>query len=290
MPARLSRRARARVEALRADRAHGASWLARAALRAVAASARESRARTLAGAHAQVRALADALAATRPGMTAPRVWLTRLAAEADRLAAEPPPPALFLERVAARADALAAAARRAEEAAAAAAAGLIAANDVVFTASASGTVVEACRRAARAGRLAAVLAAESRSDDGASHGEAVARALGESGVRVEVVPDAEIARRAGEATRALLGADTLYPDGSVLNGRPSLALARAARAAGRPVLVACESAKLDRWSSSPGGAPPRGFDLVPAELVSLYVTEYGPRRAAELPALAAAAQ
>src|SRR5258708_2829047 len=94
---------RARVDALRADTTHGASWLARMALAAAGESARESQARTVFAARLELRRTAALLAATQPEMAALETWLDRLVSAADD-AAGARSARDFLERVASLAD------------------------------------------------------------------------------------------------------------------------------------------------------------------------------------------
>src|SRR5207249_388914 len=118
------------------------------------------------------------------------------------------------------------------------------AGSVVFTASYSQSVRDACRLAAREGCLGRLLVTESADAKGYSHGRLLAESLASTGVIADVIADAEAPNRVAEADVLWLGADTVLEDGSILNGAPSLAVAAAARAAGRPVRVICESAKL----------------------------------------------
>src|SRR5207253_10232467 len=90
-----------------------------------------------------------------------------------------------------------------------------------------------------------VVIAESVDPGGNVYGRLLAGALGDSVPVVEVVPDAQIALYAGEVDRVWLGVDSILADGSLLNGTPSLALARAAHAAGITVELIGESAKID---------------------------------------------
>ncbi len=274
MPSQMPPATQARIAAIAADREHGASWLARAALDAVAGCASESRQRSVAGALAELRRCIAALIAARPGMAAVRNRLEQLRAEIEAAAPTARDGATLLRLAGARARQLAAAAEAAERRAAEQAAVLLQPGEVVMTASASGTVLAALQLAGP--RLRRVLAAESRRPDGPGYGLSVVQQLRAAGSAAEVVPDEALEVRVGEATRVLLGADTVLRNGSLINGAPSLALARAAHRAGVPLVAVFDSTKLDRWSDPERAEVPAGFERVPAALVGSYVTEAGP--------------
>jgi translation initiation factor 2B subunit (eIF-2B alpha/beta/delta family) len=96
-----------------------------------------------------------------------------------------------------------------------------------------------------------------------------------AGVPAEVVPDAAVAARVAEADKIWLGADTVFSDGTLLNGIGSLALARAAHAAGRPVEIIAESAKIVPHPPPENLALPLEMDRVPGELIAAVVSEDG---------------
>jgi len=96
-----------------------------------------------------------------------------------------------------------------------------------------------------------------------------------AGVLAEVVPDLAAAARVAEADKIWLGADTVFWDGTLLNGIGSLALARAAHAAGRPVEIIAESAKVVSHPPPENLTLPPEMDRVPGELIAAVVTEDG---------------
>ena len=73
----------------------------------------------------------------------------------------------------------------------------------------------------------------------------------------------------------LLGADTVYEDGSVKNKIGTRPLAEAARGAGVRVVVACEVLKLAPSPPPAEEDEPDLRDLTPAHLVDSIVTEEG---------------
>jgi PncC family amidohydrolase len=264
-----------RVAAIRADDTHGASWLAREALRTVRLAAEQATDRDRVQVLAEVRAVLAALRDSRPGMTPVRVWVERLGREIDRLADRIDDAAALRAAVLRAADDLI---ERSEQAGAAAARNAVerlTVGSVVFTASDSGTIREALRLAHRQGKLRRALVAASTAANGRGYGRELAEALAAEGLPVEVIADAAAPGRVAEANCVWLGADSVLRDGSVLNGTPSLAIARAARTARRPVEVIAESAKIDDETNPETVVVPPGMDRVPGELIAAAVTENG---------------
>lgn len=271
----LSSDVKARIVAIAADCEHGASWLAQAALRVTIVCAERSISQSVPEYLAEATACGGALIAARPGMAPVRYWLERWLIGLRKQAGSTNDVIQLRKRSARLSADLIATAREARTLAIQWAIGRLSEREIIFTASYSETVVEACRLAWAQGRLERVLAAESRSGDGHRYGEQVERDLEKSGISVEVVPDVSIIARVAAATRVWLGADSVFLDGSVLNGVPSRRLAVAAHQQGQPVDVIAEEAKLDRWSQAAELEPPAGFELVPAEAITAILTENG---------------
>jgi nicotinamide-nucleotide amidase len=263
------------IAKIAADREHGASWLARAALRVVEQYAEQSGARSPSDLLQAVAACAEALIQARPGMAPIRFWMEWLLVDL-RSAAEN---AVALDdlrsAISTLVASLVAESERAGRVAVENAVTRLPADSVVFTASLSQTVLEALRMANRVGKLRAVLAAESADASGHQYGRDLANALRLDRISVEVVADDALSRRIDDATLVWLGADSIFLDGSVLNGTPSRLVAEAAHRASRPVEIICESAKLDRWTTTDSVAVPPGFDRIPADLIDAIVTEKG---------------
>src|SRR3989442_12955220 len=117
-------------------------------------------------------------------------------------------------------------------------------------------------------------------------GRTLASALSDAGVPAMAVPDAEGSSLMARASCALVGADSVLRDGSVVNKVGTHSLARAAVDRKKPFYVACETLKFDaRYDAAtwPGSQVGNGinptFEITPAELVTTIVTErgtYGP--------------
>ncbi len=138
----------------------------------------------------------------------------------------------------------------------------------ILTCSYSGTVLEACTSASTAGKEIKVIALASEVGE-IAYGERIAEALLLRGVDAEVFPDDVSVKGLGKLTMALIGADRVCPDGSLVNGIPSLLLAEHARGV-VPLYVAAETFKLDD-----GEQVEDGFETVPPRLIAGYVTDRG---------------
>jgi translation initiation factor 2B subunit (eIF-2B alpha/beta/delta family) len=159
----------------------------------------------------------------------------------------------------------------------------------VVTLSSSAVARRALVEAHRSHRLRDVVVAESRPG---GEGLQTAHALARAGIAVTLVPDALVAARVAGADVALLGADAVTPS-AVWNKCGSLAVALAARAGARPLIVATGSDRLVgaalaarlrnvaiAWRR-PGALRVRTsaelFDAVPLGLAARIVTERSAR-------------
>src|SRR4051794_21536389 len=140
---------------------------------------------------------------------------------------------------------------------------------VVLTHSASATVREALLHTPP-GQV--VCTASSPQDEG----RAFAEELRASGLEVELVEDDEAPARLEWAGLLLLGADTVFHDGTLCNKAGTRALAEAAAEQGVPAIVACEVVKLAPIAAAdaPALTAPE-FELTPAALIDCFVTEEG---------------
>lgn len=288
----------ASVERLRADRIHGASWLAREAARSLANVAAEpgAAAERLATAHA----LARALALARPGMaaianTVAAVWAATEAHADD--------PALQLAALQAEAQAVETTWLGAVAAMTGWARRMLAPGGGVYTLSRSGTVegvLTALASERATGDSLTVIVSESRPG---GEGVGLARALTVSGARVTLAPDTACAALMEGVALVLVGADAILADGSLVNKVGTRVLALAAREACVPVYALAERLKitptayplaLDEQAPEPLLASPEAglterrplFERTPAEFVTGVVTEDGPLSAAEIARLA----
>lgn len=159
--------------------------------------------------------------------------------------------------------------RTEEEGVAVAAEWAIPRRAVVLTHSSSSAVASSILRNAK--RITRVVCTSSLPG---GEGRQMARRLERSGVEVEVVPDAGLARAAGEATVALTGADALTEDAAV-NKLGTRLLALAAQDAGIGFYVIAGTSKFlpqRVWRSV--DAPL--YEETPLSLIDAVITERGP--------------
>ncbi len=282
----------AALEGLRQDRLEGASALARRGLEILAASASGMEARNPSELRQGLRARAERVQRARPSM-APLVRLVQRWSEGltevsgDDLAAA-------RLGAAERAKALAGLSRQAVEQVADHTAAAIGPGKTLLTHSLSATVLGVFQRLA--GQGVAAIVSESRP---LNEGHRLAGLLSGLGVPTRLVTDAQIGLAIADADLVLVGADSLLPDGSLINKAGTYLLALAARERGVPFWVCCESFKqrdagmppleLERMDPAELGAPELPgvridnlyFDVTPVRFVTAWVDEQGVRRAAD---------
>jgi ribose 1,5-bisphosphate isomerase len=267
-----------RLEELRADRRHGASFLARRAVEALVEVA-EVPAATPEELLERVTSAARLLATARPGVAAVAGAVGRLLAAVH---AEKHLASAELRRLIEReAQALIVGRRRAAASIAVQLSERLT-GAVVVTHSASATVREAVLHTPPV-RLICTLSQP------VGEGRAFAEELRAAGLTVELVADADAPAKLADASLLLVGADTVFRDGALYNKIGTRTLAAAAADQQVPMIVACELIKLAPIDSAQ--APPLPaeahalFDLTPPELIDSVVTEDGTHNTAEVHAL-----
>jgi len=119
-------------------------------------------------------------------------------------------------------------------------------------------------------------------------GRAFADELRGEGLEVELVGDDEAAAKLEHASLVLVGADTIFRDGSICNKVGTATIASAAGEIGVPVVVASEVIKLAPIGPSEALEQIQGeqyFDVTPAEDVDEIVTEEGAFASTEIAVL-----
>jgi translation initiation factor 2B subunit (eIF-2B alpha/beta/delta family) len=243
-----------RIEEIRSDSTHGSSWLASRAVEAVVEAVQagedpESVARLLVEARPSIGAVAGALGRLLAGARTP-------------------------EQLCEEARALLAARERATRAIAVQLHQDLAGT--VMTHSASATAREAILHA-RPERVVCTVS------EPVGEGRWLADELAAAGLAVDLVADDDAADAAAGVRLLLLGADTVFADGSFVNKVGTRRLAEAAHAGGVPVVVACEVIKLA--PVAPADPTEERFELTQAALVARYVTEEGSFAPDEIAAL-----
>jgi ribose 1,5-bisphosphate isomerase len=106
-------------------------------------------------------------------------------------------------------------------------------------------------------------------------GRRLAEELRAEGLAAELVEDDEVLRVLEGVSLVLVGADTVYEDGSVKNKIGTRPLAEAAQSLAVPVVVACEVLKFAPIPAPTTADEPDLRDVTPAGLVERIVTEEG---------------
>jgi translation initiation factor 2B subunit (eIF-2B alpha/beta/delta family) len=252
------------VDELRTNRTNGGSWMARRAIEALLEVAAEPVSSTdeLQG---RLLAAARELAAARPAMGAITHAVGRLVA-ATHTASHLPPDELQ-RLVTEEANGLIASRERAAASIAVHLAPRL--NDaLVMTHSNSATVREAVVHTPPARVYCTV-------SGPFEEGRRLADDLRSDGIEVDIVDGEELTRALGSTSFVLVGADTVYEDGSVKNKIGTRPLAERARSAGVRMVVACELLKLAPIPPPAEEDEPELRDTTPAELLDEIVTEEG---------------
>jgi translation initiation factor 2B subunit (eIF-2B alpha/beta/delta family) len=267
-----------RVEELRSDREHGASWMARRAVETLAEVARE-RADDSGELVERLLRAGRQLAASRPGIGAVAGAVGRVLAAAKRQAHLAPEQLqrVVLEEAQALVDAR-------DRAAASIAIQLRERleNAVVLTHSASATVREALLKTPPQRILCTVSTPH-------EEGREFSQELREAGLDAELIEDEEAPAELSDVSLFLIGADTVFHDGTLCNKIGPSRLASAASMLSVPTVVACEVIKLAPVTADEApNLPPEIralFDMTPPELIEQVVTEEGMYSTDEIAAL-----
>lgn len=243
----------ARVRELREESHHGASWMARHALEALVEAVRNGE---------------DPVEVARI-LASARISLGAIAGAVGRVLTAGTP-----EQVVAEAEALIGTRDRAAKAIAVMLSADI--SGTVTTHSASCTVHEALLHTPPDQLICTV------SEPG-GEGRRLAADFKAAGINVELISDAEGPDAARESDLVLLGADTVFRDGSLVNKIGTVAIASAAKDAGVLVIVACETFKLAPFDAEPPSEDT--FELVPAAMIDRVVTEEGAANTEDVTAL-----
>lgn len=253
------------VEELRENQTNGGSWMARRAVEALLELAQQP-VESTEDLLERMRSGGRQLAAARPAMGAVAHAVGRLVASAH--AASHLPPDELQRLVTEEATSLIATRERAA-ASIAVHLGSSLRDALVLTHSASATVREAVLHTPPAKLFCTI----SRPQE---EGRALADDLRGQGIDVEVLEDEDVERALESVSLVLVGADTVYEDGSVKNKIGTRRLADTASGLHVPTLVACEMLKLAPIPPPREEDEPELRDTTPAELVDAIVTEEGP--------------
>jgi len=278
------------IEAIGQDRTRGAAFLAREAASVMARAARETHAQTCEELLSSLREVAQALAAAQPrmaavGNAAGAVLLAAGAAAATDSVGPVRRAAVTEARriVGGWEGTVRRIARRAQT---------IVPSGPILTHSHSATVMAVLERLAKHG--SSIVVTESNP---LGEGRTTARLLAGRGLPVRLIADAQAGVFVSHMAAVLVGADTVFADGALVNKVGTLALALLARQWRVPFFVATESLKVapSRWDASsetpalersPEEPPAVYFDLTPPRLITALITEEGVFRPRQLAPLA----
>ncbi len=264
-----------RINRISTDTIHGASWLTRQATSILMLAAKESKAETAEQFVAEVREIASAVARARPDMVSIANYANVFLAEIFAAAQQKDLAALRSYAVT-KGQELVRSLRQAFLKAVEYASAIVKDNDTIATCSYSSTVCQVLVAAKRKDTNFRVIIAESRVGN-ASYGEAMAAELARYHIPAEIFTDSNITRQITKASKTFLGADAITAAGYIVNGTPSLQLARASRNKQVPFYVVCESAKFDIFGYVKE-CTESGFDLVPLSTCTAVITEKGTMR------------
>jgi ribose 1,5-bisphosphate isomerase len=234
-----------RVESVAADTRHGASWLAQEALETLVEAVELGEdpletARALCHARPAIGSIAGAMGRVLiAGRTPEQLVEEAHAVIAGRERAAATIAVILSEELAGR---------------------------VVMTHSASATAREALIHAP-AERVVCTVS------DPIGEGRAFSEELGTAGLTTELVADEDARHAVKTVDLLLLGADTVFRNGSLVNKIKTNGLAKAAKKGRVPVVVACEVLKLA--PDDPYEPDEERVDLTPPDLIDRYVTEEG---------------
>jgi len=279
------------IDVIKNDKTHGASQLARQAATVLKVAAERSQTNSVDEFLLEQREVSERLMSARPAMAPVFNIVNRLLEAVSEKSAEVNLDSIRRLTVS-KADELVSGSLQAIAKVTEYGCELIADGDRVMTHSYSSTVVAALKEAFNKRRDIEVVA--TRSGPGRT-GERVARELGLYRP-VTFIDDAAIGLYISTVNKVMVGADRVCADGRVVNGIGTYQLALAAKMAGTPFYVLCETLKfdprlrgdeVDLEEKEPSEVVEPGkllsrvrvknpyFDITPPELVTGIVTENG---------------
>jgi len=276
------------VSVFKADRKQGASELARQALKIMGESAVTGQVETSSELVDMLEHRVQLLKDARPSMTSVSNLLQRWQAKLSDCSGEELKE--LRVRLAEEAIELIRFSEEAVTSVAQNAASFLGAGKTLSTHSLSSTVLALFRKLQ--GRNVRAIITESRP---LSEGHILARELAQLSIPTTLITEAQIGLFIHQADAVVVGADSLLPDGSLINKAGSYLMALAAREQGIPFYVCCESFKqrteemgepaLESMDPAELSAPViEGvkvencyFDITPAHLISGWIDEIGVR-------------
>lgn len=154
------------------------------------------------------------------------------------------------------------------------AADFISTSSVIVTCSYSSTLIRVLQKAAEQGKELSLHILQSQAGT-ISYGQKTRQSLESYSLDCRIVDDNNMEESLEGADIVLLGSDTVFRDGSIVNGYPSLKLAALAAAHDPPVPVYAisDSSKFSLDAMEHRAEP--GFDMIPCSLLSGLISEDG---------------
>jgi translation initiation factor 2B subunit (eIF-2B alpha/beta/delta family) len=263
------------ITKLKNDYVHGASWLSLHAINTLILAASESQVATVSEFIQEIKEVAQELTSARPSITPITNYANQFLHQIIMMSQNENNVEALKSFAEAKGKELVKSATKAVSKAVEYACGIISDLDTIVTCSYSSTVCQVLELARQRETRFRVIAAESKYNDKA-YGEITAEQLMKYQIPVEIVPDAKINLSISKADKALVGADSITADGYLINGKPTLPLAQAAKIKKIPFYVVCESAKftIPCHLIKPTELEP-SFDKTPLDLVTGIITEKG---------------
>jgi translation initiation factor eIF-2B subunit delta len=263
------------ITQLKNDDIHGASWLSLHAVNTLILAVSESQAGTVADLVQEIKEVAEELTSARPSITPITNYANQFLHQIITRSQNENNVEALKSFAEIKGKELVKSATKAVSKAVEYACGIIGDLDTVITCSYSSTVCQVLEMARQRETRFRVIAAESKVNDKA-YGEITAKQLMKYEIPVEIVPDAKINLRISKADKALVGADSITADGYLVNGKPTLQLAQAAKNKRIPFYVVCESAKFTiRGYITKSTELEPSLDKTPLTLVTGIITEKG---------------
>ena len=273
---------RKRINSIKQDRQHGASWLTGCAIKVLLDCCDVNNSTATEKFAMEMADIVDALVAARPGMTSISNYALKFGEE-FKSAATGSRSLINLQK---KGYAIAIKLNQLNENAAQLLPGkathLIKNRTIILTCSYSDSVCATLEQARNKGADFKVLAVQSLFKK-VSYGQLLIERMQKSGISCRLIPDDQIRWNAARADIVLLGADAISMQGWLLNGSPSYELARVAASRKIPIYAICSRSKIDpRGFLASMREPEAGFDMVPLDLLAGIVTETGVHTAADI--------
>lgn len=267
-----------RINDLKNDQLHGANWLSIQAINLLSLTIKSSRADTIADFLNELKMTTTTIIEARPNMISIANYTCQFLNKITNIAQNQRQLDYVKNTAQAMVNELIKFAQEATVKVTETGAKIITNQDVIITCSYSSTVCKAFIAAKQWGTEFRVIVAESRYKDN-DYGEISARQLKQHKITTTLIRDKEINRYTKESNKALVGADTILANGSLINGTPSYKLAQAASSAKINFYSLGETAKIDVrncYGKHPAAEP--GFDIIPSNLITEFITETGRTR------------